>query len=183
MDDAGRTYSIGELGRGAGLSRTALLYYDTIGLLAPSARSAAGYRRYSESDRARLERIMAFRSLGLPLSEIAPLLDLAESEVGGVAGALIKRLFETNDRIAELRSQQRGILELLEAEGSLKRGPAGLRALAGLGRRIGVDERGYRRIHLSLEATSPEEHRRLLAALGFSPSQIEDFLAEMSKGL
>jgi len=183
MGDGDRTYAIGELGRIAGLSRTALLYYDSIGLLRPSARSAAGYRRYSEADRGRLERIMALRALGLPLSEIAPLLDLAERGCEGLAGALLKRLFETNDRIAELRTQQRGILDILETEGFLKRGPAGLRAFEGIAEKIGLDESNYRRIHRSLEAISPEEHRRLLDALGFSASEIENFLADISKSV
>jgi MerR family transcriptional regulator, thiopeptide resistance regulator len=183
LGETDRTCSIGELGRIAGLSRTALLYYDSIGLLKPSARSAAGYRRYSEADRARLARILELRALGLPLSAIAPLLSLSERPGGGLAGALIKRLLETNDAIAGLRAQQRGILDLLEADGFLKRGPAGLGAFAALGRGLGIDERSYRRVHRSLEATSPEEHRRLLAALGFSAPEIEEFLSSLEKGI
>jgi MerR family transcriptional regulator, thiopeptide resistance regulator len=185
MGEAERAYSIGELGRIVGLSRTALLYYDAIGLLEPSARTRAGYRRYSESDRARLERIMALRALGLPLSEIAPLLALAERGGAdeGLAEALLKRLFEANQAIADLRAQQRGILELLEAQLFLRKGPTGLRALGALGARLGVDERSYRRVHRSLEAASPEEHRRLLAALGFSAPEIEEFLSSLEKGV
>jgi MerR family transcriptional regulator, thiopeptide resistance regulator len=167
-------YTVGELGGLVGLSRTALLYYDAIGLLKPSARSDAGYRLYSETDKARLDRIMAFRALGLPLSEIAPLLDLPEE---GGAAALFKRLFEINDRIADLRAQQRGILGLLEAEGSLRRGRTALHALEAFGRRIGVGEANYRRIHASFEASSPEEHRRLLGLLGFTEAETEEFLA------
>lgn len=172
----GVAYTVGRLGELCGLSRTALLYYDAIGLLKPSARSDSGYRLYSESDKARLDRIMAFRSLGLPLSEIAPLLDLGE-ESG--AAALFKRLFEINDGIAELRDQQRGILGLLEAEGSLKRGRAALRSLEALGRKAGVGEHDYRGVHAAFESASPEEHRRLLRLLGFKEPEIEEFLATL----
>jgi DNA-binding transcriptional MerR regulator len=183
MGDDDGTYSIGELGRIAGLSRTALLYYDAIGLLKPSARTAAGYRRYSERDRARLERVLELRGLGIPLSEIAPLLAVAERGGEDLAGALFKRLLEANGAIAELRAQQRGILELLEAQAFIRKGPSGLGALAGIGRRVGVDERSYRRVHRSLEAASPEEHRRLLAALGFSAREIGEFLSSLEKGV
>lgn len=176
-------YSIGELGRAAGLSRTALLYYDAIGLLRPSGRTAAGYRRYSEPDRERLGRILELRALGLPLSEIAPLLALAEDRDEAAATTLLKRLLAANGEIAELREQQRGILGMLEKRLFLKRGPSGLKSLAGLGRTIGIDERSYRRIHRSLEATSPEEHRRLLAALGFSASEIGEFVSSLEESL
>ncbi len=72
---------------------------------------------------------------------------------------------------------------MLETRLFLKRGPAGLRSLAALGRGIGVDEKSYRRIHRSFEATSPEEHRRLLAALGFEASEIEEFVGSLEKSL
>ena len=45
----------------AGISRTVLLYYDTIGLLKPSGRTGAGYRIYSEADVQRLKQIMIYR--------------------------------------------------------------------------------------------------------------------------
>jgi hypothetical protein len=123
---------------------------------------------------------MALRSLGLPLSEIAPLLALPEE---GGAVTLFKRLFEINDRIAELRAQQSGILGLLEAQGSLRRGRAALRTLEGLGRKAGVGEHNYRKVHAAFEASSPEEHRRLLRLLGFSESEIEEFLLEIAKAV
>ncbi len=176
--DTGRTFTVGELGASVGLSRTALLYYDAIGLLKPSERSGSGYRRYTQADRARLERIVAFRALGLPLSEIAGLLELPEE---GGAAALLKRLLEINGEIASLRAQQGGILGLLEAQGSLKAGRSALRSLEGLGRKAGVGEHNYRRVHAAFEESSPEEHRRLLALLGFSEKDIKEFLAEISE--
>jgi MerR family transcriptional regulator, thiopeptide resistance regulator len=174
MGDTGRTYTVGELGKLFGLSRTALLYYDAIGLLKPSGRSASGYRRYDEFDRKRLGRIAGFRALGIPLASIAGLLALPEE---GAVGTLFARLLEINGRIEALRAQQRGILELIESSGALKLGRARLGELAGLGAALGVDESNYRRVHAAFERSSPEEHRRLLRALGFAEAEIEDFLA------
>jgi len=126
---------------------------------------------------------LELRELGLPLSGIAPLLALADDRDEVVAATLLKRLLETNDAIAVLRQQQRGILGMLETRLFLRKGPSGLNALAALGRGIGVDERSYLRIHRSFEATSPEEHRRLLAALGFSAPEIEEFVSSLVKSL
>jgi MerR family transcriptional regulator, thiopeptide resistance regulator len=176
LGETDRTWTVGQLGRLFGLSRTALLYYDSIGLLKPSGRSASGYRRYDESDRERLGRITAFRALGLSLAGIARLLALPGE---GAAGTLLGRLLEINGTIEGLRAQQRGILELLEASGGLKRGRARLGELSSLGAALGIDGSSYRRIHASFERSSPEEHRRLLAALGFTEAEIAEFLREL----
>jgi MerR family transcriptional regulator, thiopeptide resistance regulator len=166
--------TIGRLGSLCGLSRSALLYYDSIGLLKPSGRSGSGYRLYSGEDRTRLERILAFRALGLELGKIAELLDLPEESP---AGALLRRVFGINEEITGLRSQQRGILDLLESDGSLRGGRSARRVLDALGREAGVDEGNYRSVHAAFEAASPEEHLRLLCLLGFTESEIGEFLS------
>ena len=99
-----RTYTIGALGELFALSRSTLLYYDSIGLLKPSGRTAAGYRLYSEEDRGRLERIVAFRSLGLPLESIGAYLDASET---GPSAMLLRRIFQISAEIEGLREQQR----------------------------------------------------------------------------
>jgi MerR family transcriptional regulator, thiopeptide resistance regulator len=176
LGDAGRAWTVGRLGALAGLSRSTLLYYDSIGLLSPSGRSASGYRLYTESDRRRLEKIVAFRSIGLQLELIRGLLDL---EGASPAGALLKRVFEINEGIGRLREQQRAILALLEADGSLKVGKAALIALADLGKAAGVSEANYEALHAAFEENSPAEHRRLLGLLGFTELEIAEFLAQL----
>jgi DNA-binding transcriptional MerR regulator len=59
----------------AGVSVRTLHHYDHIGLLRPSARTAAGYRLYEEGDLLRLQQILFFRELDLPLDEIRRVLD------------------------------------------------------------------------------------------------------------
>ncbi|MBI3349325.1 MAG: MerR family transcriptional regulator [Burkholderiales bacterium] len=68
-------YSVGELAKRAGLTVRTLHHYEALGLLCPSCRSEAGYRRYGEADVLRLHRLLALRDTGLPLKAIAPLLD------------------------------------------------------------------------------------------------------------
>jgi MerR family transcriptional regulator, thiopeptide resistance regulator len=68
-------YTVGEVARLAGVTVRTLHHYDEIGLLHPSTRSSAGYRRYSPDDLARLQRILAYRELGFSLEETTKLLD------------------------------------------------------------------------------------------------------------
>jgi len=66
--------TVSEVSRLAGVSVRALHHYDEIGLLVPSARSDAGYRLYSRNDLDRLQEILLFRELEIPLDDIAVLL-------------------------------------------------------------------------------------------------------------
>lgn len=66
--------TVSEVSRLAGVSVRALHHYDEIGLLVPSARTEAGYRLYSCDDLDRLQEILLFRELEIPLEDIAVLL-------------------------------------------------------------------------------------------------------------
>src|SRR5512135_267261 len=69
------TYTVQQLARMAGVSVRTLHHYDHIGLLKPSARTAAGYRLYGEADLLRLQQILFFRELDFPLADIQAILD------------------------------------------------------------------------------------------------------------
>ena len=66
---------VGELAKRTGLTVRTLHHYDEIGLLRPSRRSEAGYRLYEHGDLERLQRILAYRGLGIGLDKIAAILD------------------------------------------------------------------------------------------------------------
>ena len=70
-----RTYQVKQVARLTGLTIRTLHHYDAIGLLAPSARSAAGYRLYDDDDLLRLQQILIGRELGLSLEAIRRSLD------------------------------------------------------------------------------------------------------------
>jgi MerR family transcriptional regulator, thiopeptide resistance regulator len=69
------TFRIQEFAKLAGVTVRALHHYDRLKLLPSSHRSERGYRLYCHEDLGRLERILALRYLGLPLREIAALLN------------------------------------------------------------------------------------------------------------
>ncbi|MBW5485722.1 MerR family transcriptional regulator [Streptomyces bambusae] len=68
------SYSVGQVSAFAGVTVRTLHHYDRTGLLSPSGRSHAGYRRYGDADLARLQQILFYRELGFPLDEIATIL-------------------------------------------------------------------------------------------------------------
>ena len=67
----------------SGVTVRTLHHYDEIGLLVPAHVGANGYRYYGRTEMLRLQRILFHRELGVPLGEIAALLDLeGEDQVG-----------------------------------------------------------------------------------------------------
>jgi DNA-binding transcriptional MerR regulator len=68
-------YSVSGLAHIANVSVRTLHYYDEIGLLRPSNRSEAGYRQYTRPDLMRLQQILFYRELDLPLMEIRSMLE------------------------------------------------------------------------------------------------------------
>src|SRR5688572_17678200 len=68
-------WTVGQVAEMARVTVRTLHHYDEIGLLAPSGRSRAGYRRYSEADLRRLHQILLFRELGFALETIQQMLD------------------------------------------------------------------------------------------------------------
>ncbi|MFB9532623.1 MerR family transcriptional regulator [Nonomuraea roseola] len=67
--------TVGQVARLAGVTVRTLHHYDEIGLLSPSERSQAGYRRYTDADLERLQQVLFYRELGFGLEEITAILD------------------------------------------------------------------------------------------------------------
>jgi DNA-binding transcriptional MerR regulator len=84
------SYPVGRVAELAGVTVRTLHHYDEIGLLSPSNRSAAGYRRYDDADLERLQQIRYYRELGFSLEEIATILDDPQSD----AAAHLRRQHE-----------------------------------------------------------------------------------------
>jgi DNA-binding transcriptional MerR regulator len=65
--------TVGRVADLAGVTVRTLHHYDEVGLVQPSARTAAGYRAYSAGDMERLREVLTYRRLGFGLREIADL--------------------------------------------------------------------------------------------------------------
>ncbi|MES2936958.1 MAG: MerR family transcriptional regulator [Pseudomonadota bacterium] len=104
---------VGELTRRTGLTVRTLHHYDAIGLVKPSGRSESGYRLYGAEDVARLHGVQALRQLGMPLADIAALLDGAGSQPQAIVREQIKALDRQIAQSRELRTKLALIQEVL----------------------------------------------------------------------
>ena len=105
-------YTVGQVARAAGVTVRTLHHYDEIGLLSPSGRTAAGYRRYDDADLERLQHIRYYRELGFPLDEIAAILD----DPGADPAAHLRRQHELlTGRIGKLQEMVAAIELAMEA--------------------------------------------------------------------
>ncbi len=68
-------FTVGDLAKLTHVTVRALHHYDEIGLVRPSQRTDAGYRLYDDADVHRLQQVLLFRELGLPLDDIAAAID------------------------------------------------------------------------------------------------------------
>jgi DNA-binding transcriptional MerR regulator len=112
---------VGELARRAGVSPPTIRYYEEIGVLAPPARSASGYRRYAASAVDEVRFVRKAQALGFSLDEVREILDLSRSGAAPCARvlSLARRHLETVERrIARLQQLRRRLaLELRKWDG------------------------------------------------------------------
>lgn len=69
------TYSIGDVARLSGTTVRTLHHYDRIGLVKPAGRTDAGYRMYERADLERLQEVLLFRELDVPLTLIGKMVE------------------------------------------------------------------------------------------------------------
>lgn len=114
--DEQNLYTIEQVATRTGLTKRTLRYYEEVGLLLPTGRTEGNYRRYSEDDIQRLNRIKELRDLlGFSLTDIRELLQ-ADDERGQIKVAY-KNETEVAAKVAQLdRSCEliRGQLHLIE---------------------------------------------------------------------
>ncbi|SDQ00946.1 DNA-binding transcriptional regulator, MerR family [Mucilaginibacter sp. OK268] len=117
-------YSVKQIARLAGVSVRTLHLYDQMGLLKPAVRTRAGYRQYNQDKLLRLQQILFYRELDLPLKEIAEILndpdfDLVQALAGHKTALLARRnrlntLLKTIDKtIINLKNKSMNNLEEL----------------------------------------------------------------------
>jgi DNA-binding transcriptional MerR regulator len=163
--------TIGALAKMSGLSRTALLYYDRLGLLRAGKRTKARYRLYTRDDVERLERIRLYRGMGIPLKEIGRL--LGSSGTGGTAEILKRRLRALGREIARMQQQQLQIVELLKQK-PIRNGGEMINKdrWVEIMRAAGLSEQDMHNWHVQFEKMEPEAHQEFLESLGIKTSEI-----------
>ena len=169
-------YTIRELCKKSGLSRTALLYYESIGLLTPEARSESNYRLYSDNLSKRLEKICTYRDAGVPLADIVQILSFESTEEREI---LERTLSMLNNKAKEIRESQEKIATLLNHAPGREPSSLGIdvkEIMAALAP-LGIGEDTFLQMHEVLENNSPEGHHYLLNLLGFSEDEISRIIS------
>ncbi|HLI68559.1 MAG TPA: MerR family transcriptional regulator [Ktedonobacteraceae bacterium] len=109
-------FTIEQVAAQTGLTKRTLRYYEEVGLLPPTGRTEGNYRRYTQEDIQRLERIKNLRDLlGFSLADIREIL-LAEDERDQIRAAYrqeteVAAKISHLERVNELIRHQ---LELIE---------------------------------------------------------------------
>lgn len=175
-----KTYSISQLARSFGLSRSTLLYYDRIGLLRAPERTAAGYRVYTEHEHERLSQICMYRDAGMPLADVREILS---GDAAPNIKILEKRVRELGAQILRLRSQQHLIIAMLKNMTGNAYAPAldkemWVKMLAA----AGMDEASMATWHAEFEHRAPEAHYELLLSLGIPEAEAKQ-IREWSRGM
>lgn len=68
-----KKYSTGQFAKLANVTERTIRYYDKIGVLKPSFVMENGYRRYTQSDLLKLQKILSLKHMGFSLEEIYPM--------------------------------------------------------------------------------------------------------------
>ncbi|MFF4826400.1 MerR family transcriptional regulator [Streptomyces sp. NPDC001312] len=118
-------YTIGELARRTGLTVKTIRFYSDRGIVAPTDRSPAGYRRYNADAIARLDLVRTLRELGLDLPTIRKVVD-RELSLREVAAAHAEAL-TVQIRVLSLR---RAVLTAVAERGSTPEGTELMHQLA-----------------------------------------------------
>jgi MerR family transcriptional regulator, copper efflux regulator len=114
LGQANRQLRIGEVALRTELSVRTVRHYHEVGLVEPSARSAGGFRLYTENDVQRLLVIRRMKPLGFTLAEMRQLLDslavlraegATEEQRAGARALLGRYRQKTRDSAERLRRQ------------------------------------------------------------------------------
>ncbi|EJF33045.1 MULTISPECIES: MerR family transcriptional regulator [Enterobacteriaceae] len=108
-------FKVGELAKRAGITVRTLHHYEAIGLLLPSARTAAGYRLYNRLDIARLHHIQALSRMGMSLGEVRDCLERQALSLQEILDSQISVLDGQLSEIAVLRQRLVTLRETLRS--------------------------------------------------------------------
>ncbi|MCL1998623.1 MAG: MerR family transcriptional regulator [Turicibacter sp.] len=115
-------YTINKLAKMAGISTRTLRYYDEYGLLKPARARFNGYRIYGQREVDRLQHILFYRELGVPLGEIRKILQKDFNGMDALQNhltALLAKRTQLNRLIANVEKSilaQRGEVKMTDRE-------------------------------------------------------------------
>jgi DNA-binding transcriptional MerR regulator len=113
-------YTVKKLAKLAGVSVRTLHLYDEMDLLKPAAKTDAGYRLYGEKELLRLQQILFYKELDMPLRSIADLLDDDDFDTIEALQNHIKFLLEKKERINSMLKTVDKTIQFIKGETKMK---------------------------------------------------------------
>ena len=164
--------SVTQLARACGLSRTTVLYYESLGLLPAPPRSAGNYRQFGDKHLNCLRQICCYRGAGLKLADIRTL--LGEPKRAEAASVLKRRLAEIGVEIERLKEHQRAILRLLEHRTIfIRRKDMNKEKWIAIMKAAGFADDDMQKWHKEFERAAPEDHQEFLEYLKIPKAEID----------
>jgi DNA-binding transcriptional MerR regulator len=114
-------FTVKKLSKLAGITARTLHYYDEIGLLKPSQVGDNGYRYYGEEALIRLQQILFYRELDMPLDQIKNLMASPEYEVLGALENHKKELRKRMEKMERLISTVNMTINHLKGEKAMSK--------------------------------------------------------------
>jgi DNA-binding transcriptional MerR regulator len=112
--------TVRQVAKASGVSVRALHHYDALGLLKPAEVGSNGYRYYGRAELLRLQQILFYRELDVPLAQIGAILDDPGFDLRAALAAHRAALAAKVDRVARLVRTIDRTLASLEEDGTMK---------------------------------------------------------------
>ena len=112
-------YTVREVARLAKVSVRTLHHYDEIGLLHPRKRNESGYRLYGREELLRLQQILFYRELDLPLAEIRAVLNDPQFDTLHALESHRRALTARSKRLGELIETVEKTIQTIRGEGTM----------------------------------------------------------------
>lgn len=164
--------TVSQLAKRFHISRATILYYERAGLLKPARRAANDYRWYGPDEIKRLEAILAYRSFGVPVKQLASLID---REDRGTHECILREQFQTLEtEIQKLRHQQKAIVSFLENPDLLEENMVTKQRWTEIMRAAGLSDDDMHNWHRQFEKMEPDAHQAFLESLSIAPDEINN---------
>jgi DNA-binding transcriptional MerR regulator len=113
-------YSIKKIASLAGVTTRTLRYYDEIGLLKPANTGENGYRYYDRENLLRLQQILFFRELDVPLDEISLIMSQPDFNLLGALEKQHSALSKQASRLKKLMNTLDNTILIIKGESEMK---------------------------------------------------------------
>ncbi len=100
----------------AGVTKRTLRHYHQCGLLVPSRINSNGYRMYGQKEVDKLQLILFYRELDMPLEEIGKIINSKDFDVIGALEGHLKSLVEKRQRLDTLISNAEKTIKSMKGE-------------------------------------------------------------------